>query len=422
VGIQLDLDEGTVRFIKNDRDLGLGFLQLHKHPAVTGGPGYEAPALRGLRPCAFLGGPSDKVMLLGLKSGPGRRVFEKQDSFQRREFVGQWRYGMRHGPGTLRYQTFPGFWRGLWWGGMQHGVQLWVSLDEQGREAKATPFLFERDVQIRELQPSEAQRVLQDWEAEVKARQPPPEEKKDEEAKTPATPQQDSGAGIPADAPPASSTQSTPTSASIATPTTVEAGTSTAAPAVTTQATSTSLGSSSSSSSTSTGMGSSSHVSVGVGEGTGLRTPPTTRAPSAFTFSSPLSTQGRGLGSSLGGLGFGFGAPPSLSSGGGGGLGMLGGPLSDDDMAAFTASVAANASLEAERRGSLLHTGGETRDPTRVKEMVATSRALLVVRIIYEAGATVRNGIEIDMADQVRRHLCFANQSRQPVPKAWDGL
>ncbi len=39
IGVELDLHEGTLRFLKNDRDIGLSFSGLRKHPARVGGAG-----------------------------------------------------------------------------------------------------------------------------------------------------------------------------------------------------------------------------------------------------------------------------------------------------------------------------------------------------------------------------------------------
>lgn len=73
----------------------------HTHP-YTHSPTQDRAA-RGFRPCAYLGGPGDKLRLLGLKRGPGRRVFPAFDSFQRTVYEGGWRHGLRHGIGVLRY-------------------------------------------------------------------------------------------------------------------------------------------------------------------------------------------------------------------------------------------------------------------------------------------------------------------------------
>lgn len=52
----------------------------HTHPE------QQDPTARGFRPCVYLGGAGDRLTLLGLKSGPGRREFDKFDSFQRRMY------------------------------------------------------------------------------------------------------------------------------------------------------------------------------------------------------------------------------------------------------------------------------------------------------------------------------------------------
>lgn len=44
-----------------------------------------------------------------------------------------------------------GHWRGIWWGGRQHGLQLWCRLDEEGKEVEATPFLFKHDIKVRRI-------------------------------------------------------------------------------------------------------------------------------------------------------------------------------------------------------------------------------------------------------------------------------
>lgn len=59
--------------------------------------------MRGFRPCVFLGGLGDRLKLLGLKHGEGKRVFDPVDSFQRTLYQGGWRHGLRHGIGVLRY-------------------------------------------------------------------------------------------------------------------------------------------------------------------------------------------------------------------------------------------------------------------------------------------------------------------------------
>lgn len=154
----------------------------------------------------FLGGPGDRLKLLGLKHGEGKRVFDSFDSFQRTLYQGGWRHGLRHGIGVLRYNRehiqarryeavpcvgkeghlpvihhafyrqrplrasqslesllydtsrpsidlvtsthLQGHWRGIWWGGRQHGLQLWCRTDEEGKEVEATPFLFKQDIKV----------------------------------------------------------------------------------------------------------------------------------------------------------------------------------------------------------------------------------------------------------------------------------
>lgn len=44
--------------------------------------------------------------------------------------------------------SLQGHWRGIWWGGRQHGLQLWCRTDAEGREVEATPFLFNLDVKV----------------------------------------------------------------------------------------------------------------------------------------------------------------------------------------------------------------------------------------------------------------------------------
>ena len=46
------------------------------------------------------------------------------------------------------YIYLQGHWRGIWWGGRQHGLQLWCRTDAEGCEVEATPFLFNLDVKV----------------------------------------------------------------------------------------------------------------------------------------------------------------------------------------------------------------------------------------------------------------------------------
>ena len=62
---------------------------------------------------------------------------------------GGWKHGLRHGIGVLKYEDHvKGQWRGLWWAGKQHGVQLWCRLNDQGEEVEATPYLFKHDIKV----------------------------------------------------------------------------------------------------------------------------------------------------------------------------------------------------------------------------------------------------------------------------------
>jgi len=169
IGVVLDLEDGTLRFYKNDRDSGFLFTALHLY--VKDNVEAQPP---GLRPCVFLGGPSDNVRLLGLKSGFGKRIYPPNDPFMRAEFAGQWRHGLRHGSGVLKYRNMSNFWRGLWWQDQQHGVQLFVEANEKGEQTAATPFLFFQDVKVGEPSPDEAAEVLAAWERERPAPLPPP--------------------------------------------------------------------------------------------------------------------------------------------------------------------------------------------------------------------------------------------------------
>ena len=45
IGVELDMHEGTVRFLKNDRDIGLFFSGLRQHPARLGGEGFEVSGI-----------------------------------------------------------------------------------------------------------------------------------------------------------------------------------------------------------------------------------------------------------------------------------------------------------------------------------------------------------------------------------------
>jgi hypothetical protein len=211
IGIELDLYEGRVSFIKNDQDLGLFFTGLRDHPALRvteGGAPVDITRL-GLRPCVFLGGPSDKVHLMGLKNGRGRRAFGPKDSFQRHSYEGSWRHGHRHGAGILRYRNFKSYWKGLWWRGSQHGLQLWIKVDEHGNEVSAAPFIFYKDVKIGDVPAAEAARIVAEWEAQRPA---PKEPVKPEETTPPA--ETSEGGAPPAEAQQDASTAPTGTVAS----------------------------------------------------------------------------------------------------------------------------------------------------------------------------------------------------------------
>ncbi len=75
----------------------------------------------------------------------------------------------------LRYnkEHVQGHWRGIWWGGRQHGLQLWCRTDEAGREVEATPFLFKHDIKVEGTVPPElATAALAQWEARYKHQAP----------------------------------------------------------------------------------------------------------------------------------------------------------------------------------------------------------------------------------------------------------
>lgn len=55
-------------------------------------------------------------------------------------------------------------------------------------------------------------------------------------------------------------------------------------------------------------------------------------------------------------------------------------------------------------------------DTARVRRLVEGSGALLVVRVVLSSGATVRDGVEIDVAEQVR------NLPQVRAGGEWDGM
>ncbi|CAM9487476.1 unnamed protein product [Chrysoparadoxa australica] len=171
IGVELDLDSGSLRFLKNGRDIGLSWSRLDEAPAVRAETAEVSEQQaevssegRGLRPFVFLSGAGDGVQLLGLKEGFGSITYPADDPQHRVSWTGQWVGGVRHGPGALMMSGSRGYWKGTWSYGKQHGVQLLVEVEEEGgAEKDASPFLLDMDTIVRPATEEEAGDLLSEW-------------------------------------------------------------------------------------------------------------------------------------------------------------------------------------------------------------------------------------------------------------------
>ena len=139
VGIQFDMDHGTLAFYRNS-DLLHEFSDITAHPAVSRSPdtaeGSTAAlhsnlpnALRGIRPFVSLVSPGDSVTFKGLKEGAVVVQYPESDPLGRGSYTGIVRKGCFSGKGVLRFIDKTQFWYGNWINGLQDGVQLRIKVD-----------------------------------------------------------------------------------------------------------------------------------------------------------------------------------------------------------------------------------------------------------------------------------------------------
>ncbi|OQS06539.1 HECT E3 ubiquitin ligase, partial [Thraustotheca clavata] len=120
VGMELNMDAGTLVIYRNNVLLGTAFSNLHLElpmDAFVTGNG-------GLIPCVSLYRPQSSVYIRGLKHGNGSIVYPSNHVNDR--YDGEWKYGKRNGLGTLTLRNKEGCYIGNWVDNKQEGPAHWV--------------------------------------------------------------------------------------------------------------------------------------------------------------------------------------------------------------------------------------------------------------------------------------------------------
>jgi hypothetical protein len=152
ISVQIDSGEGQITFYKN-----AGIIHQFGHVFQTG----CIDAGQGVRPFVSLGRRRDSVLLRGQRAGHVQVRFGTNDILTRLTFEGSVANGNLNGPGIMRYHT-PGHWRGTWVNGKQHGVQLWITHEQNqvkllsatgdtgsDSDVTVTAYLFDKGEQVR---------------------------------------------------------------------------------------------------------------------------------------------------------------------------------------------------------------------------------------------------------------------------------
>ncbi|CAE7646769.1 HERC1 [Symbiodinium sp. KB8] len=155
IGVEVDMDNGTIEWLVNGTGLGIAYTDLRaqamEHSSVC-----HIPDGKGVVPGLTTYAQGDAVKLLGLKSGHGVRTWSEEDSLSgvRRRYEGQWHLGQMHGLGELTVAgDEAGTWSGYWLAGIQQGVHKWVPSSGADGDAEPTPkyFKFEDGVKGEEV-------------------------------------------------------------------------------------------------------------------------------------------------------------------------------------------------------------------------------------------------------------------------------
>ena len=148
VSIQIDTNEGEINFFKNN--LLIKTFSNLRDTGCLSGEGTDA----GLRPFVSFGKRRDSVIFMGARTGCHNLQYDPADPFTRVSFEGIIENGCFNGPGILRYST-PGYWRGNWVSGKQHGIQLWVQ-QKASLSAVNNESAFQQQVQSQVASPFNA--------------------------------------------------------------------------------------------------------------------------------------------------------------------------------------------------------------------------------------------------------------------------
>jgi hypothetical protein len=97
-----------------------------------------------------MSGAGDSVTLLAERKGKVSLLFSEEDSLFRKELIVSIHEGGINGRGCLQFTDRPGYWLGLWEGGVQEGYHLWIDFDEGG-EVLLEVHEFRRGIDVRTL-------------------------------------------------------------------------------------------------------------------------------------------------------------------------------------------------------------------------------------------------------------------------------
>ncbi|EQC29902.1 hypothetical protein SDRG_12446 [Saprolegnia diclina VS20] len=121
VGLELNMDLGTLVVYRNGLLLGTAFSNLHLSLPMQ----CFVNGTNGFVPCISVYRPQTSVFVRGLKHGRGELRYPPSHSHER--FLGHWAHGRRHGLGQLTLREKEGYYLGHWVANHLEGVPAFVA-------------------------------------------------------------------------------------------------------------------------------------------------------------------------------------------------------------------------------------------------------------------------------------------------------